>query len=468
MGLITYNFLIFFLVSFTLYWVFPQRRWQNIVLLGSSAVFYGWLAPWHTLVLFASITVDYFLATAITRFKSKAGFFMWLGVTLNLVFLLSIKYYFLFNGTLKVWINQLGLPGSSFVDGIILPLGVSFFTLKKICYLIEVRKGSQHPEQHGFIAYAAYISFFPQVFSGPIDRPSKLLKQLEAPRGWTASHFSSAWQLILMGLFKKIVIANTVKVFVDQIFLLQEPSKIFLIVGGLGFTLQILADFSSYTDLSRGIAFLLGLETTENFNKPYLSLTPTEFWNRWHMSFSFWLRDYVFFPIMRMLTRMKKLPKTLVLIIPPLITMLVSGLWHGVGSTFVVWGLYYGVLIAAYQLIGLRGEWKPKGALSRLAAWLVMFLIIVFGWIIFRAPSISWLWNILLHSPLYRTNEELIASLVLMIMIAFYASLLLVKHVLETYRPGSITLHALYYSVATLLVIIFMNSSSPDFLYFQF
>lgn len=392
---------------------------------------------------------------------------MWLGVALNLGFLLFVKYYFTFNDTITVWANQLGLSGSIFTERIILPLGVSFYALKKISYLIEVRRGTQQPA-HDFVAYAAYISFFPQVLSGPIDRPQKLLKQLETPRTWTVSHFYNAWQLILMGLFKKIVIADTVKVFVDQIFLLQEPSKIFLVVGGLGFTLQILADFSSYTDLSRGIAFMLGLETMENFNKPYLSYTPGEFWNRWHMSFSFWLRDYVFFPVRRILLRTRNLPQSLSMIIPPLVTMFISGVWHGVGLTFIVWGLYYGVLIATYQLVGLHGNWKPAGVLSRFMAWLVMFTIIVFGWIIFRAQSMSWLWNTLLQSPFHRSSEELIASLVLTIMIVFYASFLWAKHVLETYRPGWANLHALYYVAATLLIIIYFNSSSPDFIYFQF
>jgi D-alanyl-lipoteichoic acid acyltransferase DltB (MBOAT superfamily) len=291
---------------------------------------------------------------------------------------------------------------------------------------------------------------------------------LEVSRKWAASHFYNAWALILMGLFKKIVVANTVKVFVDQIFLQKEPSKLLLVVGGLGFTLQILADFSSYTDLSRGLSFLLGLETTENFNKPYLSLTPGEFWNRWHISFSSWLRDYVFFPLRRILLRVRNLPENLSLIIPPLVTMFISGLWHGTGLTFVAWGLYYGVLIVVYQLMGFHGNWKPAGVLKHLAAWLVMFAIIVFGWIIFRAQSMPWLWGILLHSPLYHDSGELVTSLVLTEMIAFYAALLIIKHVLDTYCPKWANLHALYYVAATLLIIIYINSASPDFIYFQF
>lgn len=463
----SYAFLLFFLTVLVLYWAVGGRRWQNLILLAASFIFYGWLAPWHSAVLFASIVVDYFLALAMVRWKPRTVLFMWLGLSLNIGLLAFVKYYFTFDEILAAWAGGFGISSDHFLSFIILPLGVSFYTLKKISYLIETARGTLQPARD-FIAYAAYISFFPQVFSGPIDRPQKLLSQLETPRVWASSHFYNAWQLLLMGLFKKIIIANTVKVFVDQIFLMKEPSKVFLIVGGLGFTLQILADFSSYTDLSRGLAFLLGLQTTENFNKPYLALTPGEFWNRWHISFSSWLRDTIFFPLRRTLLKMQRLPGFLPEIIPPLVTMFISGLWHGTGLTFITWGLYYGVLIVIYQWIGIRGNWKPANGFGRFLAWLVMFLLIVFGWIIFRAPSMPWLWNALVYSPLYRSVDELTASLVLAIMIAFYASLLLLKYMLELAWPSRENIHAFYYAAATLLTLVFMNSSSPDFIYFQF
>ncbi len=467
MGFISYDFLIFFLIVISLYWLVPKRRWQNLLLLSSSAVFYGWLVPWHAAVLFGSILMDYFLALAMGRWRSKAGILMWLGVTLNLGLLSFVKYYFTFDHILAGWADWAGLSGDKFFASIILPLGVSFYTLKKIGYLIEARKGVMQPTSD-FIAFAAYVSFFPQVLSGPIDRPQKLLKQLEAPRAWMSSHFYNAWHLILMGLFKKIVIANTVKVFVDHIFLMQEPSKIFLIVGGLGFTLQILADFSSYTDLSRGIAFLFGLKTMENFNKPYLAYTPSEFWKRWHISFSSWLRDYIFFPLRRMLLRGRNVPEGISQIVPPLATMFISGLWHGTGLTFIIWGLYYGVLIVLYQRLGIQGDWKPVHPVKRLLAWLLMFSLIVFGWIIFRAQSISWLWNAFVFGPLYHSPQELTAAFVILMMIVFYAALLLARHVIEQYAAEFANLHAFYYTAATLLTLIYMNSSSPDFIYFQF
>lgn len=467
MGFISYDFLIFFLIVFALYWLFPKRRWQNFLLLLSSVVFYGWLAPWHSAVLLASIIVDYFLALGMIRWKSRSSALMWLGIALNLSLLFSIKYFPVYRNALITWTDQVGFSSDVFLASILLPLGVSFYVLKKISFLVEVNRGTLSPAQN-FIDFAAYISFFPQVLSGPIDRPNKFLKQLEESRAWSSANFYKAWQLIVMGLFKKIVIANTIKVLVDQVFLMQEPSKIFLIVGGLSFTLQIIADFSSYTDLSRGLAFLLGLETMENFDKPYLVYTPSQFWNRWHISFSSWLRDYIFFPVRRMLLKAKRIPEFISQSIPPLVTMFISGLWHGTGLTFIVWGLYYGMLIVIYQSLGLHGNWKPANVMKRFFAWLLMFLIIVFGWVIFRASSMNWLWSTLLHAPVYRNTEELIASLFLLSMTAFYALPIWIKQFMEQRLPNWFNLHAAYYAVATLLILVFMNSSSPDFIYFQF
>ena len=256
MAFTSYDFLLFFLIVFALYWMIRERRWQNLILLAASSVFYGWLVPWHVAVLFLSITVDYFLALAMLRWKSHSAALMRFGVILNIGLLTLVKYYFFYNTTLGHWLNQMGFSESLLPAKIILPLGLSFYILKKISYLIEVGKGTLQPTQD-FIAFAAYISFFPQVLSGPIDRPQKFLKQLGEARTWEMSKFHTAWPLILMGFFKKFVVANSVKVIVDQIFVRSEPSKLLLMIGGLAFTLQILADFSSYTDISRGLVLCL-------------------------------------------------------------------------------------------------------------------------------------------------------------------------------------------------------------------
>jgi D-alanyl-lipoteichoic acid acyltransferase DltB (MBOAT superfamily) len=250
---------------------------------------------------------------------------------------------------------------------------------------------------------------------------------------------------------------------------LNEPSGLLLLAAALGFTLQILADFSAYTDLARGIALLLGFETSENFRNPYLSLTPTEFWNRWHITLSTWLRDYIFFPTRRALMRARvKLPDILTQSIPPILTMFVCGLWHGAGWTFTVWGLYYGMLIAVYQLIGIRGDWKPKSWWVTGVAWLVMFTFIVFGWAIFRAPSLSWFGHVLFQIPFVKGWNDFIVALIALSMAFVYSLPLWVKFALDRLSSREGWLQAAYLALATASIIIFINSSSPDFIYFQF
>jgi D-alanyl-lipoteichoic acid acyltransferase DltB (MBOAT superfamily) len=363
------TFWVFFTLVFLTYWLVRGRGWQNALLLFASYIFYGWLAPWYAALLGVSALADFYLARQMKQLRDKAKTYLILSLILNLGVLAFFKYYNFFNTQAAEAFTSLGLPADWMFIKIFLPAGLSFYTLKKLAYMIDVSRGTLEPS-NDLISFALFVSFFPQIVAGPIDRYQKLIPQIEQKRSWQAEFFYSAWPLLVMGLFKKIVVADSIKPIVDRIFGLDEPSMVLVIAGALGFTLEILADFSAYTDLSRGVAQLLGFTTSENFNRPYLSLTPTEFWNRWHITLSAWLRDYIFFPIRRALLRRKEpLPNWLLLSIPPLVTMFISGLWHGAGLTYVIWGIYYGVLIAGYQLIGLRGDWKPAGRLRTSFAW---------------------------------------------------------------------------------------------------
>lgn len=464
----SYDFIIFLPAVLLLYWLVRRQGWQNLVLLAASYIFYGWLVPWHVAVLFLSTLIDYFLALGMLRWKAKAGVLIWFGVVSNIGLLAFVKYYFSFNQALANWLNEIGISGDFFLAKVMLPLGLSFYILKKVGYLLDVRSGVLQPSSD-FIAFAAYVSFFPQVLSGPIDRPQKLLKQLERPRTWEPAHFYNAWPLLVMGFFKKIVIADTIRVIVDRVFGLSEPNFVLAVPAALGFTLQILADFSAYTDLSRGFALLMGFETTENFRNPYLSLTPTDFWNRWHITLSTWLRDYIFFPLRRSLLRNQdRIPGWLVQSLPPMVTMLVSGIWHGTGWTFLAWGSMYGLLIVIYQTIGLRGEWRPVGAVRLFVTWLVMFILIVFGWFLFRAPSLEWAYHALSTNPFQATIEDQAVALITLSMTIFYAAPMTIKLLLDRYLKHDSYAHALYYAAATLMILVYINSSSPDFIYFQF
>ena len=461
------EFWAFFALVIASYWMIRERRWQNILLLGASYVFYGWVSPWLAVMLGASSLADFFLARGMHSHPVRIRLLMALSLLLNLGVLAYFKYYNFFSADLADWLGTFGIRNDFLLVRILFPAGLSFYTLKKLSYMIDVSRGTLQPT-HRLVDFALYVSFFPQLVAGPIDRPQQLLPQIENPRTWKADFFYGAWPLLLMGIFKKVVIADSIKVIVDQIFSLSNPSLFLFSMGTLGFTLQILADFSGYTDIARGAALLLGFETSENFKLPYLSLTPTEFWNRWHITLSTWLRDYVFFPVRRALMRSRiRLPRWLVLSIPPIATMFVSGLWHGAGWTFAIWGLYYGVLISVYQLLGIRGDWKPKRRILSGLAWLVMFFFIAFGWSIFRAPSLAWLGNILFHAPFIRAQSDMIVALITLSMVTVYSAPLILKFVLDHFSQDS-WFHSAYYALATTLIIVFLNSSSPDFIYFQF
>lgn len=424
-------------------------------------------------MLGASTLADYVLAKGIHANPSRTRLFLSLSLVLNVGVLAFFKYYNFFSADLGRLLADLSIENDFLLTRVLLPAGLSFYTLKKLSYMIDVSRGTLQPT-HTLVDLALYVSFFPQIVAGPIDRPQKLLPQIESQRTWKPEFFYAAWPLIVMGLFKKIVIADSIKVMVDRIFSLSDPSLFLFSMGALAFTLQILTDFSGYTDIARGAARLFGFETSENFNHPYLSLTPTDFWNRWHITLSTWLRDYIFFPIRRALMRSRvpkgddiRLPHWLVLSIPPIVTMFVSGLWHGAGWTFVVWGLYYGLLISIYQLIGLRGDWKPRSPLLLGLAWLLMFCLIVFGWGIFRSSSLAWLGHVLFDMPFLRAQNDLIVGLITLAMVIVYSIPLFIKFALDRF-PRDRWFQPAYYALASALIVVFLSSSSPDFIYFQF
>jgi D-alanyl-lipoteichoic acid acyltransferase DltB (MBOAT superfamily) len=399
--------------------------------------------------------------------KDRTKTYLVLSLILNLGVLGFLKYYNFFNTEAAEALTGVGLPVDWLFIKIFLPAGLSFYTLKKLAYMIDVSRGTLEPS-NDLLSFALFVSFFPQLIAGPIDRYQKLVPQIQRTRLWQPDFFYAAWPLIVMGFFKKVVVADSIKPIVDRVFGLDQPSLLLVLAGAMGFTLEILADFSAYTDLSRGVAQLLGFNTSENFNRPYLSLTPTDFWNRWHITLSTWLRDYIFFPVRRALLRRERpLPNWMLLSVPPLAAMFVSGIWHGAELNYVIWGLYYGVLIAGYQLTGLRGNWRPDGRLKTFYAWLVMFTLIGFGWLIFRAPSITWLTNVLFHSQWTYGREDWIVTSIILSRTALYSLPLIIKYMLDQYVPRGFV-RPFYYAVLTLGVVLFIGTATTDFIYFQF
>ncbi len=385
------DFPIFFVAVFCLYWLLPRRNWQNLCLLGASYLFYGWIEPRFAILLGFFTLVNYLVGLRLQKGRRRAWLF--LGVGFNLALLAVFKYFGFFIHATQVAFRILGIGNSLWTLQLVIPLGVSFFTLQAISYLVDVYRGQQ-PVERDLVTFGIYLAFFPKLLAGPIERAKHFLPQLATSRRWDWNNLYWGTALLLFGYLQKVMAADNLANVTNQVFWLIKPPLPLLAAGTLAYTVQILADFAGYTAIARGLATLLGIRLVENFNSPYLALTPGDFWERWHISLSQWLRDYIFFPVGRWLRVNRPQSRSLHFFVPPLITFIASGLWHGTGWNFFAWGVYWGVMIILYERIGRAAKWRPKNNFALLVAWAFMFLIIMASWALFRAPSLTWL----LHS----------------------------------------------------------------------
>ena len=346
-------FPIFLLITLGLYYCLAHR-WQNVLLLIASAVFYAWW-DWRFLgLLYFVIAVNYFAGLAIAKYRVAAPdpaavqstrygmvqgtvngrggrVALWLALGISLALLGFFKYFNFFADSAVRTLNALGFDASPFTLQILLPVGISFFTFQAIAYTIDVYWGRE-TAQKNFWLFALYVSYFPQLVAGPIERSTHLIPELRKRRVVTSPMFYSACQLILIGYFKKVFIADGVAPMVTRCFTEADLSGLALLCGMYLFALQIYGDFAGYTDIARGVSRLFGIELCLNFRQPYFSANITEFWRRWHISLSSWLRDYLYIP----LGGSHNGPTRTYL--NNMITMLLGGLWHGANWTFVVWG----------------------------------------------------------------------------------------------------------------------------------
>lgn len=266
MNFTSYEFLLFFLIVLAAYWLVRKQAWQNLLLLAASYVFYGWIHPWYALLLGLSTLGDYWISLSLEKTEKKSRL-VWASLILNVGALAFFKYFKFFVPTLADKLAAQGIHADAFLASVILPIGLSFFTLKKLAYILDVSRGGVRPTRD-LVGFALFVAFFPQITAGPIDRAQKLLPQIQSPRVWKADNFYNAWPLLVMGFFKKFVVANGVGPTVSRILHLTNPTGELAVAAALGFTLQVLADFSGYTDIARGLSFLLGFETSENFRNP--------------------------------------------------------------------------------------------------------------------------------------------------------------------------------------------------------
>ena len=402
------TFIIFFICVFALYWGLRARVPQNFLLLAASYVFYGaW--SWKFLsLLIASTLVDYVAGRLIDSAPSPRSkrVIMLVSVTANLVFLATFKYLGFFVREASELLEAMGFQAHLPVLEIVLPIGISFYTFQTIGYVVDVYRGKL-PAERNLLNYALFVSFFPQLVAGPIERATNLLPQFRRERHWRQPVFESGLQLAVWGLFKKIVIADNLAPFVNVVY--ADPSAFAgkaLVTATVFFAFQIYCDFSGYTDTARGVARMLGFELLKNFDQPYFSRTPVEFWRRWHMSLSQWFQDYLYYPLaMRYMRRGGWASKYKAHII----AMTLIGFWHGANWTFIVFGLYWGTVIAFYIYGAERmAETDTPGPLQRMSAAFpaagqlasvsTMFIVVCVGWVFFRAASIDDAWHVLSHA----------------------------------------------------------------------
>ena len=389
----TFTFFLFFAAVLLFNWWL--KKWPLLWRLFLLLISYFFYATWNfrfLFLLFGITLANFFFGRLISKEQDekKRRLVLFAAVVINLLFLGFFKYYGFFRSSFSALLKIFGSSPQFLLLHLILPVGLSFYILRAISYNIDIFR-RQLKLTVSLLDFSLYIAFFPQLLSGPIMRPTEFLPQLENGGAKTIENFPEQIALILSGLFKKLVIASYLTTnIVDNVFAVpQNHSALAVLLAIYAYAVVIYCDFSGYSEMAIGIAGLMGFKSPQNFNAPYLALNIQDFWRRWHITLSNWLRDYVYIPLGG--NRKGKLRKYLNL----LVTMFVSGLWHGTGLHYVIWGLFHGFGLAAFQIIDEKEQQlpAPKTLLIKLikkfASWFITLHFVCFGWIFFRAESVS-------------------------------------------------------------------------------
>lgn len=462
----SFDFLIFFVLVFAVQLVLPHRA-RNVFLLAASYFFYGcW--DWRFLgLMLLSTVIDFACSHGIEKSTSAARRkrLLLISVAANLTILGFFKYFNFFADSLRTLADSGGFTLSELTLNIVLPVGISFYTFQTMSYTIDVYRGHMQ-RLSGFLDFALYVSFFPQLVAGPIERGSRLAPQIAAGRRTTWAGFQDGSWLVLKGLFKKAVIADNMAPIVDQVFSSATPTGPEVLLGIYAFAFQIYGDFAGYTDIARGIARMLGYDLMLNFRLPYLATSPGEFWQRWHISLSSWLRDYLYIPLGGNRGNGFATMRNLML------TMLLGGLWHGAAWNFVVWGVYHGTLLILFR----RFVTATRPAFATPRWWLmviVMFHLTCVGWLIFRVESLGQMGRMLAALGSGWSLTEAVAQSCWMLILLCVP--LMLVHLLEEWtndldliRSLSLFPRTVAYTAAMTSVLILGSFGGREFIYFQF
>jgi len=459
----------FLAIVLTLYFLLPHRR-QNVMLLVASYFFYGcWDWRFLGLLLLSTIT-DWTLANLISRQPNRriAKLYVATSVTINLLFLGFFKYFNFFVDSLSAFLGVFGLQNLDVHLQVILPVGISFYTFQSISYIVDVYRGDVQPAKNP-LDFALFVAFFPHMVAGPIMHSRDLLPQIQHQRYTSRAQFREGLWLMLWGFFKKLVIADNLAPIVNQVFASEHaPSSAAVLTAIYAFAYQIYCDFSGYTDIARGVAKIMGIELMLNFNQPYLALNPADFWRRWHISLSTWLRDYLYIPLGGNRRGQLLTYRNLIL------TMFLGGLWHGAALNFVLWGCYHGGLLVVHRMFSKQWKWLPwDNKLGRIVSLIVMFHATCYGWLLFRGSSFTQIRNFTRALALGSWDVNGLSSL-LVLLLPLVALLWLVEIWVQNADDPSFSYgwnRGLGPIVCGLLVVALVILSAPagqSFIYFQF
>lgn len=390
----SFEFLIFLPVVFILYWFVSRKslHWQNVLLLIASYFFYGWWSYKFLGLLALSTVLDYVYGFSVASpDRKRAKFFLWLSIINNLGILAVFKYYNFFAEQFQQGLEVLGLKANPVFLQVALPVGISFYTFHGMSYVFDIYRGKQKPVSN-FVDYAVFVSFFPLLVAGPIERANHLLPQVQKSRVFNYAQAVEGCRLILWGMIKKVIIADNLAVTVDEMFgNYQHFNGVSLIVGVIAFAFQIYGDFSGYSDIALGTSKLFGFELLSNFRFPYFSRDIAEFWRRWHISLSSWFKDYLYVPLGGSKHgKLKAVRNTFII-------FLVSGFWHGASWSFIVWGLIHACGFLPLLLLNRNrthvndvvGNNRALPNLRELWQMVATFSFVSFAWIFFRADGID-------------------------------------------------------------------------------
>lgn len=472
------EFLLFLPVVFLFYWfLFRKLKWQNLFLVAASYVFYGWWDERFLVLITFTTLFSYLSGRLIEAFERKRQWQKTINaanIVVNLLILGVFKYYNFFAENFAALFRSFGMEVDWVTLDILLPVGISFYTFQALSYSIDVYQ-KKLPACRDMVAFFAYISFFPQLVAGPIERATNLLPQFYQLRSFDYRQAVDGCRQMLWGFFKKMVVADNCAAAVNLIWDdYANQSGFTLLMGGIFFTFQIYGDFSGYSDIAIGTARLFGIRLMRNFNFPYFSRDIAEFWRRWHISLTTWFRDYIYIPLGgSRCVRWKVMRNTMVI-------FLVSGLWHGANWTFIVWGAYHALLFFPLMLLGKNRKYTGVVAeghqfpsFKELGQMLLTFLFAVVGWIIFRAESIGQAWEYLsricspsLFQPSLQWGKKALLYVVILLIVEWLQRDKQHALQIDDAVKVSVLRWCIYYILA--LSILFLQGMQAEFIYFQF